>query len=135
MRYSKVLTAMAAATSLQLLAHDADTLAFYAFKEGGAGTSLSGKMIANAAGGAYAGTVTINSGTVEYRADVPGAYVFGSESADDLLCSNPQSIHFSGNTTSGSQLISFADLGTAVSSNDDFTSSSFWRTKQYFQCA
>ena len=127
MRVAKTLMVIAAMTALQLLAHDADTLAFYAFKEGDAGTSLSGKTLFNDAGDAFAGTVTINSGSIEYRADVPGAYVFGSESADDLLCSSPQSIHFSGDSTEGSQLVSFADLGTAVSSNDDFTVEFFFK--------
>ena len=127
MRFCEITAIASAVLASAAFAHDADTLAFYAFKEGDAGTSISGKTLANDAGDAYAGTVTINSGSIEYRADVPGAYVFGSESADDLLCSNPQSIHFSGNSTEGSQLVSFADLGTAVSSNDDFTVEFFFK--------
>ncbi len=127
MRFCEITAVAAAVLASAAYAHDADTLAFYAFKEGDAGTSLSGKTIANDAGDAYAGTVTINSGSIEYRADVPGAYVFGSESADDLLYTNPQSIHFSGDSTEGCQLVSFADLGTAVSSNDDFTVEFFFK--------
>lgn len=122
---------MLAAAALQLaatvLAHDSDTLAFYAFKEGAAGTSLLGKTVENAAGGAYSGEATVSAGSVEYRADAPGVYVFGSESADDLLCANPQSVHFSGNSALGSQLLSFAGIGTAVSSNDDFTVEFFFK--------
>ena len=128
MRIREIATMAIVAVSTVVFAHDADTLAFYAFKEGDIGTSLSGKTIANDAGNAYSGTVTINSGTVEYRADIPGAYVFSGESyGETVICENPQSVHFSGNSTSGSQLISFADLGTAVSSNDDFTVEFFFK--------
>ncbi|MBR3958137.1 MAG: hypothetical protein IKJ89_09835 [Kiritimatiellae bacterium] len=127
MRFCEITTLAATVLASVAFAHDANTLAFYGFKEGDAGTSLSGKTIVNDAGAAYSGTVTINSGSIEYRADVPGAYVFGSESADDLLCTNPQSVHFSGNSTLGSQFISCADLGTAVSSNDDFTVEFFFK--------
>ena len=128
MKVHEIVAMAFAAVSTVVFAHDADTLAFYAFKEGDAGTSLSGKTITNAAGSAYSGTVTINSGTVEYRADIPGAYVFSGESyGETVVCENPQSVHFSGNSTSGSQLISFADLGTTVSSNDDFTVEFFFK--------
>ena len=117
-----LITAAAAASAL---AHDADTLAFYAFKEEAAETSLSGVTIENDAGEEFAGTVNIASGaddTMVYKADAPGAYVFDCNGyCATPLCSNPQSVYFAGGTTAANQRISFADLASAISSNDNYT--------------
>ena len=114
-----------AAAAVSALAHDADTLAFYAFKEGAAETSLSGVTIANDVGEAFAGTVNLASGaddTMVYKADAPGAYVFDCNGyCATPLCSNPQSVYFAGGTTAANQRISFADLASAISSNDNYT--------------
>ena len=117
--------AIAGAVALPAFAHDADTLAFYAFKEGAAETSLSGVTIVNDTGEAFAGTVNLAAGadsTMVYKADAPGAYVFDSNVyCTTPLCSNPQSVYFAGGTTAANQQISFADIGTAISSNDNYT--------------
>jgi hypothetical protein len=110
-----------------LFAHDVDTLAFYAFKEGDSGSSLSGNVIVNDAGGEFSGAVSINSGTVQYSSDAPGDYVFSSEAHGAAICERPQSVCFSGNSTAGSQYVSFPGLGTAVSLNDDFTVEFFFK--------
>ena len=92
--------AAAMAFSTVVFAHDADTLAFYAFKEGAAETSRDGVTVLNDVGAAYPGTLTLGtsaSDTVVYKADVPGSYVFDSDAyCTTPLCSNPQSVYFAG---------------------------------------
>ena len=53
-------------------AFDANTIAFYPFKEGAAGTSLNGVTVVNDMGEAYAGTLYLGNSandTVVYDAD------------------------------------------------------------------
>ncbi len=108
-------------------AYDADTIAFYPFKEGVPGTSAAGVMILNDAGGSHAGTVTMSTDTgVVYHADVPGKYILASSFAanptPEILYTNPGSVHF---WDTGK--ISFAGLSTAISSNDDYTIEFFYK--------
>ena len=59
------------------------------------------------------------------------AYVFDSEKyGTAAICEHPQSVRFSGNSTDGSQYVSFPNLGTVVSSNDDFTVEFFFKYPQ-----
>lgn len=119
-----LILAAAMALSTIVFAHDADTLAFYAFKEGAAETSLDGVTVLNDVGAAYPGTLTLGtsaSDTVVYKADVPGSYVFDSDAyCSTPLCSNPQSVYFAGGK-GGDQKLFFADLATAISSNENYT--------------
>lgn len=106
-------------------AHDSDTLAFYAFGEGEADTPVNGVTVSNAVNEAYSGTMdlgTAPSDSVLFRADAPGPYVFDAfEYGADMVCTNPQSLFFAGGCSDGNQVLSFPDLATAVSSNDDYT--------------
>lgn len=115
-------------------AHDANTVAFYPFTDGTAGSSLDAQTtIANAVGSSYGGTFsTTTADAVKFSDEVPGQYVFDGEGEESFLCENPQSVHFDGTTKSslntGDQLITFAGLGSAVADADqDFTVEMFCR--------
>lgn len=106
-----------------VLAFDADTLAFYAFKEGASGESLVGKSVLNnARQGSNSGTP---SGTCTFADDAPAKYVFDtSYYGAELLCTDPQSVHFAkGN-------IDFTDLATDISLNDDYTIEFFYKIEK-----
>lgn len=110
--------------------HDADTIAFYPFKEGVPGTSAAGVTIVNDAGGSHAGTVTMSTDTgVVYHADVPGKYILASSFAanptPEILFTDPGCVHFT-----GSGKISFEGLSTAISSNDDYTIEFFYKIQE-----
>ena len=106
------------------MAHDADTLAFYAFKEGAPETSPIGLTITNDAGAAYSGSLDLGTAAQEnaplYKSDAPGVFVFDADVyGATVLCEHPQSIYFGAG--GGNQKIEFADLATAISSNDCYT--------------
>lgn len=121
------------ATSLAFAAHDADTLAFYGFKDGAADTSLAGVPIANDAGDSHPGTLFLNGSpeaSVTFSADAPGRYLFDSATyCATPLCEGIQSVLFAGGSSkTGDQQVSFDGLGSAISSNDDFTIEFFFKT-------
>ena len=137
----RIAAAGAIATALfshALAGHDADTIAFYSFKEGADGTSAYGVSVTNDIDASlYAGTVNILSsstvtGSVTYSDDVPGRYVFAGKDGS-LICTDPQSLHFSGdlnlkgNAPTAGGNVSFADLGTALSKVDAWTVEFFWK--------
>ena len=131
--------AFALAAASTAIAHDADTIAFYPFKEGDVGTSAFGVSITNDVDAAlYAGTVQTNcsatvEGTVTFSDDVPGKYVFAGKDGS-LICSDPQSLHYTGdlnlkgNAPTAGGNVSFADLGTALSKVDAWTVEFFWKS-------
>ena len=74
----KSLSVSFACAALCAFAHDADTIAFYPFTDGAAGTSADGVTIHNDAGDFYHGTVTVSTDTgLVFHADAPGKYVIG----------------------------------------------------------
>ncbi len=116
--------------AMSAFAYDADTIAFYPFKEAAPGTSAAGITIVNDAGGGCPGTVTMSTETgIVYHADVPGKYILASSFAvnptPEILYTNPGCVHFTG---SGS--ISFEGLSTAISSNDDYTIEFFYKIQE-----
>lgn len=138
----RIVVAGAIATALfshAMAGHDADTIAFYSFKEGADGTSAYGVSVTNDIDASlYAGTVSILSsdtvdGGVTYSDDVPGKYIFAGKDGS-LICSNPKSLHFSGDlglnnkAPSAGGNVSFDNLGTALSGLDEWTVEFFWKT-------
>ena len=124
------LFAVAAMASSGAFAYDADTIAFYPFKEGVPGTSAAGVTILNDAGGGHAGTVTMSTDTgVVYHADVPGKYILASSFAanprPEIVYTDPGCVHF----WDGGK-ITFEGLSTAISSNDDYTIEFFYKIQE-----
>ena len=124
---------LSVAVSVAFAAYDADTLAFYGFKDGAAGTSLAGVTIANDAGDSHSGALSLNGSpeeSVTFSSDVPGRYVFDSAAYGATpLCADLQSVLFAGKSTrTGDQVVSFDGLGTAISQCDDFTIEFFFKT-------
>ena len=72
-------------------------------------------------------------GTVTFSDDVPGKYIFAGKDGS-LICSNPKSLHFSGdlglNNTAPSAggNVSFDSLGTVLSGLDEWTVEFFWKS-------
>lgn len=127
---NKLVCVLAVLTVLCACGHDADTIAFYAFKEGAPGTSAAGVEIVNDAGGRHPGTCTSTTATgAVYHADIPGKYILASSFAvnpkPEILYTNPGCVHFT-----GSGKISFEGLSTAISSNDDYTIEFFYKIQE-----
>ena len=138
MNRSQCFAAMGAAmVCAGVLAHDADTLAFYAFKEGANGESAVGKVITNDVDAAkFPGTPAVMSsppfeGQVLFSDDAPAKYVFAGK-AGSLICTDPKSLKFNGelnrkatNRTGGN--VAFEALGTELSKLDAYTVEFFWK--------
>lgn len=138
-RLEVAIAAVLAAVFPAMAGHDADTIAFYSFKEGADGTSAQGVSVTNDIDSSlYPGTVSILSsatvdGSVTYSDDVPGKYIFAGKDGS-LICSDPKSLHFSGdlglnnNAPTAGGNVSFANLGTALSGLDEWTVEFFWKS-------
>lgn len=130
---NKLLLLTMSLVCVSVFAHDANTVAFYPFTDGTAGSSLDGRTVANDAGEDYGGTyATRTADAATFSSDIPGRYVFDSDGANaTLLCENAQSIHFDGTASSssnkGDQLLTFANLGSAVAGDKDFTLELFFK--------
>lgn len=137
---------------LDLLALDTDTMAFYSFRDGAAGTTAVGTPILNVADKTrYVGTASVKDATqaapaphndkiykggVDFDDDAPAKYVFeGSLPGATVICTNPQSLHFTGDPERWSSYdkqraggnVSFADIGSALSTCDEYTLEFFWK--------
>jgi len=119
------------ATTSSSVAFDADTLAFYAFKDGTAGSAV-GETTNSVGLESFVGTAQKGKGndSLTYDADAPGKYVFAGLDAAEPLASDVQSVSFSPykQTTEGYGARIRCDwLGTALSSNGDYTVEFFWK--------
>lgn len=137
---------------LDLLALDTDTMAFYPFRDGAAGTTAVGTPILNVADKTrHVGTVSVKDATqvapaphddrvykggVDFDDDAPAKYVFeGSLPGATVICTNPQSLHFTGDPERWSSYdkqraggnVSFADIGSELSTCDEYTLEFFWK--------
>lgn len=127
-----------ALSAAALSAPGADTLAFYPFTEGSDGESAAGKTVLNAVDNSlHAGTVQLKSsgtaaGGVVYSDDVPAKYVFDGLDGE-LICENPRSLLFSGDTdcendeASAGGNVRFEGVGTELSACDGYTVEFFWK--------
>ena len=78
-----IIAALGACAAAVAYAVDADTFAFYSFKDGAAGTSAVGVTLANQVDASkYAGTATCPdtdaTASATFNADAPGLYVYSS---------------------------------------------------------
>lgn len=120
-----------------------DTIGFYPFTDGEAGSSAANATLANAANpGTFDATGikhdqpnTYAKGIVDFDADAPGTYVFASnrERYPEPICTNPQSLNLSvrndreQNYLFSGGFVSFADMSTELSKNDEWTIEFFWK--------
>ena len=104
-------------------AFDADTVAFYDFKDGAPGESAKDVTIKNAVdANVCPGGVTLSgNGVATFSADNPGAYMFegcGYLTNDAAVCTNIQSIYVNrGATTSHKAQLSFEGLSSLARAN------------------
>ena len=99
---------------------DPDTLAFYPFDDGAAGSSAAGATVNSVANPQMnSGTVTVSTeatASATFSADMPGKYVFiGEQYAATPIYTNPASIHVTSEVSGSSGSITFTDLGAALS--------------------
>lgn len=134
----KTVSALAmACVSGAVLAHDADTIAFYPLTDGSSGASAVGTTILNDVDNAqFAGTPSVKdngggSGKVQFSSDAPAKYIFAGLGGVPVA-TNAQSLFFDGvldrtNNDKEGGTVTFADLGTALSKLDEYTVEFFWK--------
>lgn len=121
--------------SVQASAFDGETAAFYAFTDGEAG--LTPTTLLNAVDSTrHQGTATIYKynaagvGVMSFDADAPGKYLFDDVSTvtPTAIAQDVQSIHITSETDnySGGN-ISFAEIGSMLSGEDEFTIEFFYK--------
>lgn len=144
MKCSRVIVAAIVAafhTSLTSFAFDADTLGFYAFRDGDVGSSaVATGSVTNSVVGSAISAATVSRGLEKYDAKFssgrPGKFIYASSREDaELIAENPQSIDLeagvTGETGKGSAL-TFANAGSELSRHHDtgFTVEFFMRMDQ-----
>ena len=128
-----MVSVLAAGASLAAFGYDADTIALYDFTGGEAETTINNKTFVNLANpGTCDGTAEFGSkaeNLAVFDADRPGKYIFERAARGETpIIADPMSIR--GETTgagSGYPRIRFPDLGTIVSSNEDWTIEFFFK--------
>lgn len=119
--------------------HD-DALAFYPFKDGAVGETVS--KVVNAVnvinlGGTASSRTDADSAAPTFT-EGPGPYLYSTSTGMTLVCASPQGIRFAGSEASGSYggKLALADMSTQLSYLDEFTVEFFakfegvqnWRT-------
>ena len=117
-----------------------DTIAFYTFKCGEGskdGVSVGNKAyifnnILNENVMDYVGYARIGLGDTDqngdlvFDSDAPGPYIFTNNTYGAVACvTNPMSLYFSGTNTRA--FVEFADIGTALSTQNEYTVEFFWK--------
>ena len=107
------------------LTFDADTVAFYSFKEGAGRVGEEAKDVAilNDVSEAHVGLAAKSGACAPtYSDEAPGPYVFiGYGKSLTACCTNAMSLAFAGGT------VSFEDVGTELSKHDESTIEFFWK--------
>ena len=111
------------------LAHNADTVAFYSFKDGVPGTtvvSVTNDVDATKnAGVASVWSSNKGTGTILFSDGRPAKYIFDGKNGP-IICTDPQSVRFgraaaTGTGSAAAGNIEIADLGSDMSAVDEYT--------------
>ncbi len=107
------------------------TAAFYDFKDGVSGASVSsvGNKVDSTM---FAGSAsTLGDGSVVFSDERPSATILGSSSSSDVLVENPQSVRFVGGRSGHGGKVSFDSLATSLSRVDAYTVEFFFKMDAY----
>lgn len=124
----QALMAVVSAFGLSAFGFTDSTLAFYAFKDGEAGSSADGVTLVNAVNAAvHAGSGSVvGAGALQFSGDVPGAYLLEGDDGI-VLAQDPQSLWFDGATAADGATVDFDGIMDALASETAYTVEFFWK--------